>query len=223
VLRKLYRLHEGPVIHDGRFYHLKLVPTSEVPEPLRPEIPIYTAGVNERMVEAAGRVADGLCGHPIHTVKFLQEVARPAIARGAGRSGRDPGAVEVVSTVITSIHEDPEVARREAAAQIAFYAAPRSYAPVLDVDGFAEQGARIRECFAARDLEGMVAEVTDEMIDTIAVAGTVDDVRAGLRRFEGVTDHIALYPPSFGLTPERVEEITMSLIEHCATPEPIRR
>jgi hypothetical protein len=41
-------------------------------------------------------------------------------------------------------------------------------------------------------------------------------VRGALRRYEGVADHIQLYSPSFGLTPERVEENTMALIEHCA-------
>lgn len=215
VLRKLFRLHEGPVSHDGRFYHLNLVPTVEVPEPLRPEIPIYTAGVNPRMIESAGRVADGLCAHPVHTVKFLQEVARPAIARGAEKTGRDPGDIAVVATPITVIHEDAEQARREAAAQIAFYAAPKSYAPIFDVDGFAPQAERIRECFARRDLEAMVAEVTDDMIDAMAIAGTPADVEAGLRRFEGVADHLALYSPSFGLTSERVMENTMAIVEHC--------
>ena len=40
-------------------------PTAEVTP--RPPIPVYLAGFNTRMVQAAGAVADGLVGHPIFT------------------------------------------------------------------------------------------------------------------------------------------------------------
>src|SRR3954447_10137495 len=64
LLRRLWRLHEGPVEHDGRFYRPHLRPTAPVEAPPRTEIPVYMAGVNPRMIEAAGRVGDGLVGHP---------------------------------------------------------------------------------------------------------------------------------------------------------------
>src|SRR5437764_7241666 len=60
LLRRLWRLHEGPIEHDGRFYRLHVRPTAAVAPPLRTEIPVYIAGVNPRMIEAAGRVGDGL-------------------------------------------------------------------------------------------------------------------------------------------------------------------
>lgn len=216
VLRKLLRLHEGPVKHDGRFYHVDLTPTAEVPEPLRPEIPIYTAGVNPRMMEVAGRVADGLLLHPIVGTKYVDEVARPAIEKGARKTGRSADDVAVVASPICAIHEDREQARREAAAQIAFYTVPKSYAGVHEVNGFTAEADRIRERFAEGDLEGMRSAVTDEMIDALSIAGTPDEVRSGLRRYDTLVDHVQLYSPSFSLTEERVEENTMSLIEHCA-------
>jgi len=52
LLRKLWRLHEGPVHHDGRFYRLHLVPTAGTPAPIREHLPIWTAGVGPRMVRA---------------------------------------------------------------------------------------------------------------------------------------------------------------------------
>src|SRR5262249_37173912 len=54
LLRRLWRLHEGPVEHDGRFYRLHVQPTAPPREPLRLDTPIYMAGVNPRMIEAAG-------------------------------------------------------------------------------------------------------------------------------------------------------------------------
>lgn len=168
------------------------------------------------MCEVAGRVADGLAGHPLFTTAYVEEVARPAVIRGAERAGRNPADVEIVSMVICSVHDDPQIARREAAQQIAFYSSVKSYEHVLDVSGFASQGAVIREAFARRDLPAMFAAVTDDMIDTMAVAGTAAEVRAGLRRYEGVLDHIVLYSPSIGLAPERIAENLGSLIRDCA-------
>lgn len=62
----------------------------------------------------------------------------------------------------------------------------------------------------------MFAAVTDDMIDAMAVAGTAAEVRAGLRRYEGVLDHIVLYSPSIGLEPGRIAENIGSLIRDCA-------
>src|SRR5204863_9256200 len=46
LLRALWRLHEGPVDHDGRFYRLHVHPTATVGPPRREDLPIYLAGVN---------------------------------------------------------------------------------------------------------------------------------------------------------------------------------
>ena len=139
LLRRIWRLHEGPVKHEGRFYSMNLTATAEVLPPLREQIPIFTAGVNRRMIETAGRVSDGLVCHPTFSSRYVHEVVRPAIAAGAERTGRDPAAVEIVGMLLCSVHDDEEVARRELAAQLAFYAAPRAYAPMLEASGFAAE------------------------------------------------------------------------------------
>src|SRR3954462_9672911 len=81
LLRRLWRLHEGPIDHEGRFYRLKVQPTAPPREPYRLDTPIFMAGVNARMVEAAGAVADGLIGHPLFTPEYVSEVVRPALAK----------------------------------------------------------------------------------------------------------------------------------------------
>jgi probable F420-dependent oxidoreductase len=212
LLRRIWRLHEGPVKHEGRFYAMNLIPTAEVLPPLRDRIPIYTAGVNRRMIETAGRVSDGLVCHPTFSSRYVHEVVRPAIAAGADRTGRDPGAVEIVGMLLCSVHDDEEVARRELAAQIAFYAAPRAYGPMLEASGFAAEAARIRSAFAERDREAMIAAVSDDMLDAIGVAGTPEQVRAGIARREDDFDHLSLYSPSFTMSVERVQQNTLELV-----------
>jgi probable F420-dependent oxidoreductase len=215
LVRKLWNMHEGPVEHDGRFYRLHFRPTGDVAAPSR-AIPIYTAGVNPRMIETAGRVADGLLGHTLFTTGYIEDVVLPAIERGAKHADRPPSSVQVASLIFAAVSEDAEQARREVAAQIGFYSSAKTYAPLLETIGFATEGERIRDAFARHDLDGMVSAVSDRMIDALAVAGTAQDVRDGLRRYEGVLDHAILYVPSFRLSPERVAESARALIQACA-------
>jgi probable F420-dependent oxidoreductase len=218
LVRRLWRLHEGPVRHQGRFYALDITPTAEVTPPVRDRIPVYTAGVNPRMVEVAGRVSDGLIGHPLFSPAYLDEVVRPAIARGADRAQRDPRDIEICGVVICAISGDEEQARREAAAQLAFYAAPRSYGPVLARAGFGGAAEAIRQAFADDDHAAMVKAVPEAMIDALAIAGTPAQVRQQLTRFEGVLDHVIVYPPSFRIAPARCDELADLLVEHASPP-----
>jgi len=213
LLRRLWRLHEGPVKHEGRFYSLDITPTADIQPPLRPEIPIYTAGVNARMIEMAGRVSDGLICHPTLTDRYLDEVARPAIERGADRVGRSDGAIALKGVIICAIADDPVQARREAAAQIAFYVAPKAYGPVMEASGFGAEAADIQAAFGRKDHQGMIDAVSDAMLAEMAAAGTVDEVKQQVELLEKRYDHAALYSPSFTLSAERVAENTAAIIE----------
>jgi probable F420-dependent oxidoreductase len=217
LLRRLWRLHEGPVAHEGRFYRCNVVPTAEVEEPLRTEIPVYTAGVSPRMIQTAGRVADGLLGHVLFSPRYVEEVVVPAIDEGRAKTGREDAPVEKVGIVITSAHEDADQARREVAAQIGFYCAPKSYATLLELSGFASEGERVRAAFAERDFAAMTAAVPDTMIDAIGAAGTPAEVRAKLDALGEVYDHVVIYPPSFGLTNERCDELAETLVTEFGT------
>jgi probable F420-dependent oxidoreductase len=212
LLRRIWKLHQRPVKHEGRFYSMNLTPTAQILPPIREHIPIFTAGVNARMIETAGRVSDGLVCHPTFSSRYVYEVVRPAIAKGAARTGRDPDAVEILGMLLCSVHGDEQIARREVAAQIAFYAAPKAYAPMLESSGFATEAVRIRRAFGEGDHEAMINAVSDDMLDAIGVAGTPDQVRAGIARREADFDQVALYSPSFTMSLERVQQNTLDLV-----------
>jgi probable F420-dependent oxidoreductase len=196
LLRSLWRLHEGPVDHEGRFYTLRVQPTAPPREPFRLDTPIYMAGVNARMCEAAGAVADGLIGHPLFTPEYVRDVVRPALARGAERTGRE--APPIAGYVTCSIGEDRDAARRGAAAIIAFNSTVKTYRATHRASGFESEADAIREAWSRGDGEAMVAAVTDEMIDAIALAGTPDEVRERFaERWEGVYERTLLWPPAF--------------------------
>ncbi|MDX6696990.1 MAG: hypothetical protein QOE65_387 [Solirubrobacteraceae bacterium] len=197
LLRRLWRLHEGPVTHEGRFYRVDVQPTAPPRPPVRETIPIFMAGVNARMVEAAGAVGDGLVGHPLFTPEYVSQVVRPALARGAERAGRD-AAPPIAGYITTSVSDDREAARRNAAAIIAFNSTVKTYRTVNEVSGFADRADAVREAWSRGDFPGMAAAVSDEMIDAIALAGTPDEVRERFEsRWAGVYERPLLWPPAF--------------------------
>ena len=198
LVRRLLLLHEGPVEHEGRFYRLVVRPTALVAPPLRTDVPLYMAGVNPRMVEAAGAVADGLVGHPLFTREYVAEVVRPALARGAERAGRtDP--VPIAGYVTCSVSDDADEARRNAAAIVAFNASVKTYAPIIALHGFEPEAEAIRAAWRAGDWGAMTAAVSDRMLDTVALAGTPREVREQFyERRAGVFERTLLWPPAIG-------------------------
>jgi probable F420-dependent oxidoreductase len=199
LVRSLLCLHEGPLEHEGRFYRTHVRPTAPVAPPLRVDLPIYMAGVNTRMIEAAGAVADGLLGHPLFTPEYTRDVVRPALARGAERAGRaEPPPIAGYLTCRVDEHSD--AARQAARAVIAFNSTVSTYRPVLTHHGWDEQADQIRAAWQRGDVAGMAAAVGDEMLDAIALAGTAEEVRAQYaERRDGLFERTLLWTAFGGL------------------------
>jgi probable F420-dependent oxidoreductase len=227
LLRRLWRLHEGSIDHDGPFYRLYVQPTAPPRPPLRLDIPIYMAGVNSRMIEAAGAVADGLVGHPLFTPRYVREVARPALMRGAERAGRakpppiagyltcsvgaDRGSARAAAAAIIAFNSTVKTYRAThaaAAAIIAFNSTVKTYRATHEVGGFEREAEAIRAAWSKGDFAAMTAAVSEEMIDAIALAGTPDEVRSRFaERWDGVYERTLLWPPAF-LGQEGVRAVT---------------
>lgn len=190
VVGKVLATFRGEGIdHRGRFYTVTMPPFPGA-EPA-PDVPIYMAAVNERMAEAAGRVADGILGHPMTSPKYIAEVVRPAVERGASAAGRDIASVSFTNSVILQVGEDRERARREAALQVGFYATTRTYTPVLALHGFQDRVAPLRRAYAGGDMEGLV-ELAMPMVDTFAITGSQEECGERLSAFDGLVDRIIL-------------------------------
>ncbi|MFD4972872.1 LLM class flavin-dependent oxidoreductase [Streptomyces sp. NPDC058424] len=213
VLRKLWRLHEGPVHHDGPFYRVHLQPTAETPPPCQEHLPIWTAGVNPRMIRAAGRVADGLVGHPMFTARYVDEVIRPQLAAGAGTVGRETGDITVMGILICAVDADEEAARRRLAYAIAQYAASRVYDRLFAMHGWAKEQVKIREAAQNGDTEALIAAVPDAALEAIGVACTPDRLAEKVAGHAVGYDHLNLVVPPWGLTPEEAETATLAVIE----------
>jgi probable F420-dependent oxidoreductase len=192
----------SPLDYRGRYVTLTLMTPAFSPPPHPHPIPIMTAGVNPRMCQVAGEVADGFLAHPLHTAAYLADVIVPALRRGRARAGRGDRC-PVVASVLVGVGENPDAVRDEATrvrGRVAFYASTPSYRRVLDHHGWGEWGAHLRRLAARGAWAEMGPLVSDEVLAQVAVVGRPEEVGERLReRYRGRVDRIVLDgPPLLG-------------------------
>jgi probable F420-dependent oxidoreductase len=202
AVRTVWAARRGErVAHEGTHYRVAMPSFHGEPQPARRDVPILFAAVGPAMARAAGRAADGVVGHPLASPRYLAEVVAPAVASGLADAGRERGACPITATALVSVDADPELARRLARLQIAFYGTTPNYRPILELHGRAHLGRELRRAFVRRDHDRMASLVDDELLDAVAIAGRPEDVRAALRRWAGVPtlERVVLAPPWYGL------------------------
>ena len=194
----------GGLRWEGEHWNLN-VPMYSRPGAARDTIPIWIAAVNRGMIATAGAAADGLVGHPIATRRWHSEVTLPGLREAEEKNGREPGACLLAPYVLTSIQESREDAVRDAKSQIGFYYTTSLYHSILDIHGMREVGKACQAAFRKMDFKAMAEAVPDELVDEIAIACTPDEARDRLAQWEGLTEDPLIYPPSIGVSPERMK------------------
>lgn len=219
---------DEPVDFRGDYYQLSgrgLAGWSDIPAgmglgggaaPPAPEhAPIYLAAVNRAMRRLAGERCEGLCGHPIASVRFMEEVAWPGIDEGLARAGRTREDFDHNAWIVTAIGADREQAAREAKYHIGRFMATRSYAIVLDSQGYEGVRARIQDAFFnhQEDPQALIDAVPDEVARDHSIFGTPDEVREQAGRYEGVVQTSTFYCASALMSRERIRENIGLMIE----------
>ncbi len=144
-------------------------------KPLRSRIPIYMAAVNERMLDLAAKIADGV-------IFFLRPVDE--VGKTVARLKAKNKSLDIACVIITAVSKDPGLARERAKKTIAFYAAVgKIYAGFLASHGFREEVEQITDEYRENGLGNLHRFVTDRMLDSIALAGEPAEVRKNLSRF----------------------------------------
>ncbi|GIU91777.1 MAG: LLM class F420-dependent oxidoreductase [Acidimicrobiia bacterium] len=187
-----------PLRYEGDFYRFSLLTPFFNPGPIpHPDVPIAIAGVNPYLCRLAGELCQGFHVHPFHTVDYLDQVVLPAIREGAEAAGRDPGEVELITTVfvVTGRNRDEMDQMREAVRnQIAFYASTPSYRIVLDTHGWGEIGDRLNALSRRGEWEEMTRLVPDEMVEAAAVIAPPDELGEAIKnRYDGRVQRVGYY------------------------------
>ena len=183
----------------GRFYNFTLINEFFNPGPIEhPEIPVWLAGVNERMCRAAGEAADGFHLHPMNSPGYIRDVVKPALATGAASRGRDAADIALHAPVFV-IFGDSEAERAKmemgVRQQVAFYASTPSYRAFLAHHGCEDVGKRLSELMRNGEVGKMPALVPDSLMEAVAISGRFQELPTALHaRFgTGLVDRVSLY------------------------------
>lgn len=186
--------------YRGDIYNFGVLPPFFNPGPIEhPNIPIYIAGVNEGLCKLGGEMANGFHVHPFHTVRYLQDVIRPAVAEGAQEANRTPQDIALSCAVFVVTGRNAEDIERntiEIKSQIAFYASTPSYKAVLDLHGWGDFGERMNQMTKENKWNDMWREVPDNILHEFAVVAPPDELPYKVReRYEGLLDRVGYYFP----------------------------
>ena len=150
------------------------------PNPYGPP-PVLLGALGPLMTRTAAEVADGLLVMPFHSHRHFRERTLPAVEDGLRRAGRD--AVAVYPQAILAMGRTPE--EQEAASVgvrglLAFYGSTPAYRPVLDIEGWGDLQPELNALSKRGDIGAMMALVTEDMVETLAVRGTPEQCAADL-------------------------------------------
>ena len=201
-----------PIRYEGEYHDIDIKGWMRPHAKARETIPIYAAAVQEGMARMAGDVADGMIGHPMCSMQWLDEVLVANFERGLARSGRERTDFDFLPTVCCAIDDDEEAAYEAARRTICFYATVRTYAPLWEMHGFGDQAAAVGDSFRAGDFAAMPGHVSDEMVDTYCAAGPIDKVRERAEAVAERGDGIWFTPPTYFIEPERIAEYQRRIV-----------
>jgi len=166
-------LPDGP----GKALKLTIAPVQE-------RIPIYLAAIGPNNTRLAGEIADGW----IPTLFSPEHVAevRPLLEEGAARAGRSLDGFDIAPTVQVSVNDDLEAARDAMRPFVALYVGGMGsrkqnfYNQLVQRYGFEDAAARVQDLYLDGGIEGAMAALPDELIDTVSICGPPDRVRERL-------------------------------------------
>lgn len=202
IIRQIFRgetvNYQGQVFQtaDARFHF----------QPPRAKVPIHLGVMGPKKLELAGEIADGVLLGALASPAYVR-YAVEQVCRGAARVGRKLDSFTVGAFLAIAIAENENEAREAIKPLVAgMIALMGNYSdhPVFSYGGLSqEQVQRFVAAFARGDIPAALALVTDQMIDTLAVAGTPEHCRERLARVieAGVRVPIAFEVP--GVSPEK--------------------
>jgi alkanesulfonate monooxygenase SsuD/methylene tetrahydromethanopterin reductase-like flavin-dependent oxidoreductase (luciferase family) len=163
-------------------------------KPLRSEIPIYVAALTPKSLRRVGEISDGWLPTHWPRARLCEGIAD--IYAGAEAAGRDANQIEIAPFVNVVVSDDVTIAREQARLPLAYYVGGMGdfYHASLTRLGFGEEADRIRELWQAGRRKLAMGAITDEMIDSIAICGSLKNCRRRLDEMYSYGATIPLIP-----------------------------
>lgn len=166
------------------------------------DLPVYIAGLTKAAAQLAGEVADGIMPYlcPPAYIATLKE----QVAAGAAKAERDPSTISITNGIPSFVSDDGAAAVAAAKRGLGPYARFPFYQRLIRNIGFGDIIDKVQEGANPADV------FTDELIDSVALAGTPDSCKRKLEEhFAAGVDLAILVPGPVGkLSNIEVMEIT---------------
>ena len=158
--------------YSGEIFSLK--DFSLLIKPPRNIIPIYLAAVNQKMVELAWEIADGV----IFYLRPKNEI------KSTITSMKNQKKIDTTLQIITCIHDDSEKANFRAKKTIAFYVSVgKIYREFLAQNGFKNETKNIFEEYKKTGLTNNHEFVPESMVNELCISGTPNECKKQLKQF----------------------------------------
>ena len=167
ILRAI--LWEGKVDFSGTYYTV----TTSLPDNVAPpEIPIPISTLGPNAFTLAGELADAAITW-VTPIQYIVDTALPALQEGADRAGRKRP--PLIAHVPVAVSTDRDAARNAFRAQFPVYPKLPFYAAMFAGAGFPVTAS---------------GEMTDGLVDTLAVSGTPEEIKDRLAaiRAQGIDE-----------------------------------
>jgi len=156
-------LHGEKINYSGKIFSLR--DFSLLTKPVRKEIPIYLAAINQKMVEMSWDIADGVIFYLRPKSEMKETISKMQKKRK----------IDTTLQIITCVHNDQEKARNRAKKTLSFYiAVGKIYREFLQSTGYLEETQIIYNEYKKEGLTGLEKFVPDKMLDDLCIAGTPD-------------------------------------------------
>ena len=155
--------------------------------------PLYLAALRPKMIEMAAEYGDGVVFNlwPRKALPKMMEHVRI----GAARAGKNWEDIEIVNRKVVLVTDDKPAGYDRFRSGYAPYYANPVYNRFLAWSGYEEAARELTEGWANRDRARTAAAFSEEMIDEIALIGTVEEVQEGIRQDAAAGIHTHIIAP----------------------------
>ncbi|MDH3489076.1 MAG: LLM class flavin-dependent oxidoreductase [Nitrosopumilus sp.] len=160
------------VNYNGEIFNLKNF--TLLIKPKRNHIPIYLAAVNQKMVNLAWEIGDGV----IFYLRPINEMKKTINKMQSARK------IDVTCQLITCVSEDSEIAIQRAKKTVAFYiSVGKVYRDFLAKNGFKKETENILNEFKKSGFKSNHELITDNMLRSLVISGTADECKKQFKKF----------------------------------------
>jgi alkanesulfonate monooxygenase SsuD/methylene tetrahydromethanopterin reductase-like flavin-dependent oxidoreductase (luciferase family) len=175
--------------YGGKYFNLKDFKLRE--EPARKSVPIYLAGLNKKMQQLAGEVADGVIVNML-TDEGIKEITEN-LKIGAERADRDKSSAGIYALSMT-LCGDTDDAMEAMKKVVAFYCASPHYHHIIQSVGYGDVAKQIEALWNKNQHSEALKLVSDDLVQKVTLSGSPKEVQNRINRYITAGVYPIVYP-----------------------------